>query len=59
MAHADHESTMIEKLTSAKTEEALNAVADEAKKEGLPHQMVVEAKLVFGMQTQNTPLFVA
>ncbi|MFZ4593972.1 MAG: TlpA family protein disulfide reductase [Verrucomicrobiaceae bacterium] len=59
MAHADHESTMIEKLTSAKTEEALNAVADEAKKEGLPREMVVEAKLVFGMQTQNTPLFVA
>jgi hypothetical protein len=59
LAHADRESTMIEKLTSAKTEEALNAAADEAKKEGLPRQMVVEAKLVFGMQTQNTPLLVA
>jgi len=59
LAHADRESTMIEKLTSAKTEEALNAAAEEAIKEGLPRQMVVEAKLVFGMQTQNTPLLVS
>jgi len=58
-AHADRESELVQRLTDAKSVAELNAAAAVAKQEGLPRQMIVEARLIFGMTAQDTGLLVS
>jgi len=58
-AHADRESELVRRLTDAKSVAELNAAAAVAKQEGLPRQMIAEARLIFGMTAQDTGLLVS